>query len=334
MAKILVTGGAGYIGSHAVKKLLQEGFEVVVLDNFSRGWRKPLEILKKYGKLFVVEGDIIQLEDLRQLFRKHKIDVVMHFAASCLVSESMDKPDFYFRNNSFGTLNLLQAMREAQVDKMIFSSTCAVYGNAKYLPIDENHPTSPENPYGESKIMAEKIIEWFGKLHNIHYVIFRYFNVCGADLNGEIGDSKKPSELLVQNAVRSALGIEQFRLTCPKVSTPDGTPIRDYIDVEDVVKAHLKALEYMNRGGDSAVLNIGNGTGWSVKEIIEAVKRVTGKEFDVIADSLPRKGEYEEVYASSEKTKDLLGWSSKKSLNESINSLVLWYQSHPNGYEK
>src|SRR6185369_6818148 len=258
MQTILVTGGGGYIGSHAVKRLLKEGHSVVVLDNFSRGWRESLEILKKYGTLYVVEGDIAKKEDLEKLFQKYKFDSVMHFAALCSVDESMKKPELYFRNNAFGTLNLLAIMQELGVKKLIYSSTCAVYGNAKYLPIDEKQPTLPENPYGESKLMAEKIIEWFGKVHGLRYAILRYFNVCGADSEGEIGDSKKPSELLVQNAVRGALGIEDFKLTYGVVDTPDGTPIRDYIDVEDLVEAHLSALSYLEQGQKSEIFNLGN----------------------------------------------------------------------------
>jgi len=330
---VLVTGGGGYIGSHAVKRLLKDGHTVVAFDNFSRGWREPLEILKKYGTLYVIEGDITKEGDLKMLFQKYKINTVMHFAALCSVDESMRKPELYFKSNVSGTANLLEAMTEAGVEKLIFSSTCAVYGNAEYLPINEVHPTKPLNPYGESKLLAEQEIEKFVEEKGLHFVILRYFNVCGADSDGEIGDSKKPSELLVQNAVRGALGIEDFKLTCPNVNTRDGTPIRDYIDVEDLVEAHIKALSYLEQGKPSGIFNLGNGKGWSVKEIIDVVKKELGTDF-VINKGEQRKGEYGEVYADIKKAKTLLKFIPKKTLTGSVKSLVKWYYNKPNGYEK
>jgi UDP-glucose 4-epimerase len=245
----------------------------------------------------------------------------------------MKKPELYFENNVMGTLNLLEVMRQAGVKKIIFSSTCAVYGNAEYLPIDEKHPTKPESPYGESKLMAEKIIQWFDRLHGFNYVILRYFNVCGADSDGEIGDSKKPSELLVQNAVRGALGLADFRLTCPEVNTPDGTPIRDYIDVEDLVEAHLSAYAYLEQGQTSAIFNLGNGKGWSVQEIIHAVRKELSVEFTV-AKGEERQGEYSEVYADIGKAQSALHFSPRKTLADSVKSLVKWYTQKPRGYEK
>ncbi len=316
-----------------VKRLLKEGYSVVVLDNFSRGFREPLEILKKYGTLSVVEGDLVNKEDLKNLFENYDIEAVMHFAALCIVDESVKEPDLYIQNNALGTANLLRVMSERGVNKIIFSSTCAVYGNNMYLPIDENHPTKPDSPYGESKLMAEKTIESFGSNNDFTYVILRYFNVCGADSEGEIGDSKKPSELLVQNAVRGALGIEEFKLTCPRVDTEDGTPIRDYVDVEDIVEAHIEAYRYLEDGKPSAIFNLGNGKGWSVKEIVDAVKKELGKEFS-IAEGTTRKGESSEVYADNAKAREALGWSSKKKLGDSVQSLAKWYLGHPNGYDK
>ncbi|MDE2399402.1 MAG: UDP-glucose 4-epimerase GalE [Patescibacteria group bacterium] len=331
MQIILVTGGGGYIGSHAVKRLLKENYSVVVFDNFSRGFREPLEILNKYGELNIVEGDLLKEEDIKKVFKKYKIDAVMHFAALCLVDESTKKPELYFKNNVIGTLNLVEAMNEAGVKKIILSSTCAVYGDAEYLPIDERHITKPTNPYGESKLMAEKIIHWFNITYKFNYAILRYFNVCGADSDGEIGDSKKPSELLMQNAVRGALGIEDFKLTCPKVDTLDGTPIRDYVDVEDIIDAHMKALYYL-KDNNSLICNLGNGHGISVKEIIRSVQ----KELDVnfqIHFSNTRMGEYVEVYANNSVAKDLLKWTPNKTLKDSIKSLVVWYSHYPKGYK-
>ncbi|HTE48352.1 MAG TPA: UDP-glucose 4-epimerase GalE, partial [Candidatus Paceibacterota bacterium] len=300
---------------------------------FSRGFREPLEILKKYGELHVVEGDVTKKEDLKKLFNKYKIDALMHLAALCSVDESMKKPELYLKNNSFGTLKLLEAMQDSRVEKLIFSSTCAVYGNAKYLPIDEAHPTKPENTYGESKLIAEREIEKFGNLHGLKYVILRYFNVCGADSDGVIGDSKKPSELLVQNAVRGALHIEDFKITYQKADTKDGTPIRDYIDVEDLVEAHMEALSYLNDDKPSEIINLGNGIGWSVKEIISAVKKELGVDFKVSKGS-ERKGEYGQVYADITKAKLSLHFNPQKTLADSVKSLAKWYNRKPNGYKR
>jgi UDP-glucose 4-epimerase len=283
--KILITGGAGYIGSHAVKLFLEKGYEVVVFDNLFRGYEEPLEILKKFGKLTFVKGDLRKENDLEKVFRKHKFEAVIHFAALCLVNESMEKPELYFENNVLGTLNLLKVMEKFKTRKIIFSSTCATYGETDGKAVSEKHLQIPANPYGESKLMAEKIIHWFGELKNFQYVILRYFNVCGAEKNGLIGDSKKPSQLLMQNAVRGAMEIENFSYTCAKVKTKDGTPIRDYIDVEDLVEAHFKAFEYLQKNGKSEILNLGNGKGYSVKEIVQKVE----KTFKIKMN--PRKGE-------------------------------------------
>jgi UDP-glucose 4-epimerase len=279
MAKILVTGAGGYIGSVAADLFLQKGNEVVALDNFTTGYREPLELLqKKYPEKFrFYEQDL--KDDLSDIFDKEKnIDAVVHYAASCVVDESMKNPGKYFYNNVAVTANLLSAMEKSGVKNIIFSSTCAIYGEAEYYPIDEKHPLSPTTPYGASKRMAEEVIQWFGKLKGFNYVILRYFNVCGGSVDGTIGDSKRPSTLLVQNAVRGALGIEKFFLTCPEVDTPDKTPIRDYVNVVDLNEAHLKALEYLVKGGKSDIINLGTGTGNSVLEIVEQVKKITVKE--------------------------------------------------------
>ncbi|MBD3329555.1 UDP-glucose 4-epimerase GalE [Candidatus Dojkabacteria bacterium] len=332
--KILITGGGGYIGSHAVKLFLKNGHEVVVYDNLKRGYREPLEKLKSYGKLDCVKGDLLDRNKLNELFTDYRLAGagVLHFAALCLVNESMEQPELYFRNNMCGTLNLLEAMRTHNAKELVFSSTCAVYGESEYLPIDENHPTNPTNPYGESKLMTEKMIQWFGRIHDFNYVILRYFNVCGADSDGEIGDSKKPSQLLMQNAVRGALGIDEFELTCGKVDTPDGTPIRDYIDVEDLVRAHLAAYNHIKNGGQSEIINLGNGSGYSVKEIVSMVEDVCGVKIDS-KQGTPRKGEYAKVYADITKANKVLNWKPEKSLEDSVLSLKKWYEGHPNGWQ-
>ncbi len=216
---------------------------------------------------------------------------------------------------------------------MVFSSTCAVYGENEYTPVDEKHPTNPTNPYGESKLMVEKMIEWYSKLKGLNYVILRYFNVCGASDDGEVGDSKNPSVLLMQNAVRGALGIDSFQLTCPKVDTPDSTPIRDYINVVDLNEAHIKALEYLESGGKSEIINLGTGTGNSVLEIVEKVEEITGKKLPREKGE-ERKGEYAQMYADISKAKSVLDWEPARSIEDSVKSLVKWYTDHPHGWIK
>jgi len=328
---ILITGGAGYIGSHAVKLFLKQGHSVVVFDNFFRGFQEPLEILNKYGDLSIVEGDLRNKEEINKVFNDYDIGSVLHFAALCEVDESMKQPELYFENNVVGSLNLFEAMRKNSVKNIIFSSTRASYGDAQYVPVDEQHPQVPDSPYGESKLLVEHMLGWYGKLHDFRYVILRYFNVCGTDSEGEIGDHDK--QLLMQNAVRGALGIKPFGLTCPEVDTPDKTPIRDYIDVEDLVIAHFDAYNYLYKGGQSDVFNLGNGTGFSVKEIINMVEQVC----DVViehSDVPKRQGESAKVFADPSKAQQALGWKSEKTLEQSIESLKKWYKNRPQGYSR
>jgi len=330
---ILITGGAGYIGSHVVKLFLEKGFGVVSFDNLSRGFKEPLNILKKYGKLKVVKGDLRNKKDIQQVFKNNDIDAVMHFAALCSVNESMEQPEAYFKNNVVGSLNLFEATREAGVKKIIFSSTCATYGKTEYLPLNENHPQNPTNPYGESKLLTERILRWYGNLHGFKYVIFRYFNICGADANGKIGDSKKPSSLLVQNSVRGAMTIEPFFYTYQKVDTPDKSPIRDYVDIEDLANAHFMAYEYLQKNRNkSEIFNLGNGMGWSVKEIVSKVEKEFGIKMKKKKGEI-RKGEDAKIYADTSKVLKILKWKPKKSIEDSILSLKKWYEKHPNGYD-
>lgn len=334
MKKILVTGGAGYIGSLSCLLLLEKGYEVVILDNFSTGFRKPLEELEvKFGPAKIRFFRLDLKQPLNSIFEKERgIDAVIHFAARCLVDESMRLPQKYFSDNVCASINLISTMLDSGVKKMVFSSTCAVYGEAKYIPVDEKHPTDPTSPYGASKKMVEEIIEWHAKLSGLRYVILRYFNVCGASKDGRMGDSKKPSVLLVQNAVRAALGIEEFKLTCARVETPDKTPIRDYIDVVDLAEAHILALEYLLNNGKSEIINLGTGRGNSVLEIIEKVSKITGVKFD-IKKVRPRQGEYAKMIADNKKARKVLGWEPRRSLEDSIRSLVKWYKKHPNGWD-
>lgn len=334
MTKILITGGAGYIGSHAVKTFLENGYEVVVFDNFFRGYQQAIDTLKgKFGeKIDFIKGDLRNKNEISPVFKQFKIDGVIHFAALCLVTESMENPSLYFENNFYGSLNLISTMVENDVDKIVFSSTSEVYGENEYLPIDESHKLKPLNPYGLSKKMVEDMLSQFDALKGIRSVIFRYFNVTGASDDGLVGDSKKPSVLLVQNAVRGALGISEFKLTCAKVNTRDGTTIRDYVNVIDLVNAHILAYKYLENGGKSDVFNLGSEKGYSVKEIIDEVQKTTGVVFEVTEGEV-RKGEPVEKYASAQKVKNILGWEPKHGIKESIESLVRWYKNRPNGWD-
>jgi len=331
--KILITGCAGYIGSVATDLFLKNGYTVVGIDNFQTGYRQVIDFLKdKYSNFVFYEKDL--RDDLSDVFEKEKnIVAVVHYAASCMVDESMKDPQKYFSNNVFGAMNLLNTMIKFDVKKIVFSSTCAVYGETQYTPVDESHPTNPVNPYGESKRMVEKVIEWYGKLLGLNYFILRYFNVCGASDDGAIGDSKKPSVLLVQNAVRGVLGIEKFYLTCPKVDTPDKTPIRDYVNVVDLNEAHLLAVEKLLREKNIfEVINLGTGTGNSVLEIVEEVEKITGKKIDRVFGNT-RQGEYAKIYASIEKAKKVFGWQPKRTIEDSVRSLIAWYKKHPAGWD-
>ncbi len=334
MKKILMTGVAGYIGSIAADLFLKNDYKVVGIDNFVTGYRQPIELLKeKYGEKFIFyEKDL--KDDLDEVFEKEKdIEAVVHYAALCIVDDSMKDPGKYYQNNVCGSLNLLKTMDKYQVKKIIFSSTCAVYGEAKYFPIDEKHPSRPTTPYGSSKKMVEEMIEFYGKLKNFSYIILRYFNVCGASDDGLIGDSKKPSTLLVQNAVRGALGIEPFKLTCPEVDSPDKTPIRDFINVVDLNEAHLLALKKIEEKNMMEILNLGTGTGNSVLEIVNKVQQITGLRFTVEKGET-RQGDDPKKIASIEKAKKILGWQPKRTIEDSVRSLIDWYKKHPHGWDK
>lgn len=334
MKKILITGAGGYIGSVATYLFLQKGYEVVAIDNFTRGYRGPLELLQeKYGKHQLRYFDLDLTGDISPVFQAEKnIEAVIHYAAYCNVGESMKQPELYFSNNVHGVLNVVDAMSKNGIDKLIFSSTCAVYGESKYVPLDENHPISPISVYGESKLMAEKIIGWYGKLKGLRSVMLRYFNVCGASDDSLIGDSKHPSFHLMQNAIRAALKIAPFELVCPKVDTPDGTPIRDYVNVVDLNEAHVAALNYLMKGGESDVFNLGTGKGASVMEIIDEVKKNTGATFE-LNHGETRAGDPARLFASNNKIKTTLKWEPKRSIEDSVKTLIEWYKKNPNGWK-
>ncbi len=308
---------------------------MVALDNFSKGYHQPLELLQsQFGKekLRIYEHNINDpLDDV--FAQEERIDALLHYAALCSVNESMQQPDLYFANNTCGANNVITRAMHHGVKHFVFSSTSEVYGNSQYMPVDEAHPTIPTNPYGESKRMVEIMLDWYAKQQGISYVSLRYFNVTGASDDGLIGDSKNPSVHLVQNAVRGALNIEPFKLTCQKVDTPDGSPIRDYVNVVDLNEAHIKALEYLFAGKTSACINIGTGTGNSVLEMVHNVQDITGISFD-IGEAPSRQGEPTKKIASITKAKELLGWEPQRSIGDSVQSLVTWYKKHPHGWER
>ncbi len=328
---ILVTGAAGYIGSHAAKMLLEQGNRVIAVDNLSTGKRQALEELNRCGDLIFFEGDLRDSKLLGSIFADYTVDAVMHFAAACNPNESVADPIKYYENNVLGTLVLLEAMKEAKVDKIIFSSTCSIYGDSENLPVTEETAAQPLNPYAHSKLMAEEAIRYYHTAFGISAVVFRYFNVCGASDDASIGDSKKPSILLVQNCVRGALGIEPFAYTCGRVNTPDTTPIRDYIDVRDLADAHLAALEYLGRHKGFELMNLGTGKGSSVREIVTNVERILGIPIEK-SQARPRQGETAAIYANPAKAERVLGWKAERSLSDSVRALAAWYQKRPKGF--
>lgn len=334
--KILITGAGGYIGAIGTNLFLEEGFEVVAVDNFSAGFKKPLTMLqKKFGKdnLRIYQESL--QNNLAHIFKKERsIVAIIHYAASCQIDESMRNPIKYFDNNVVATQNILKYAIDFKVTNFIFSSTCAVYGETSYSPVNESCSLNPNNPYGESKRIAEKIIEWYSKIYHLKYINLRYFNVCGATDDGAIGDSKTPSPLLISNLVRTSLGLQQFKLTFPKVKTQDTSPIRDYVNVIDINVAHLKALRYLLSGGNSHTLNLGTSKGFSVLEIIAKVKQVTGADFVVVKNTTKRLGESAIAIADYTKAEKILGWKPERSLEDSILSLYKWFSSHPYGWNR
>lgn len=302
MEEILVIGGAGYIGSHMVKLLLNEGYAVTVLDDLSGGFADALP------PSLLVEGSIADAALLQSLFASRPFAAVMHFASFIAVGESMLEPERYYANNLAGTLTLLQAMRQHGVDKFIFSSTAAVYGDPHYSPIDEAHPKAPINPYGRSKWMVEQILDDFAAAYDFKSVCLRYFNAAGADPAGTLGERHQPETHLIPLILQAASGRRaSISVYGNDYDTPDGTCIRDYIHVSDLCDAHLLALRHLLAGKGSERLNLGNGQGFSVKEVIDAVRKVTGRDFQVHEE--PRRaGDPPRLVADASKARQLLGW--------------------------
>ncbi|MDO7878054.1 MAG: UDP-glucose 4-epimerase GalE [Enterococcus mundtii] len=327
---ILVLGGAGYIGSHAVDQLIEKGYDVAVVDNLLTGHRQAVHTDARF-----YEGDIRDKEFLRGVFQKETIDGVLHFAASSLVGESVEKPLVYFNNNVYGMQVLLEVMHEFDVKRIVFSSTAATYGEPKESPITEESPTNPKNPYGESKLMMEKMMKWCDEAYGMRYVALRYFNVAGAKNDASIGEDHTPETHLVPIILQVALGQrESLAIYGDDYDTPDGTCIRDYVQVEDLIAAHILALEYLKAGNESNFFNLGSNKGYSVTEMLEAAREVTGR--DIPAKIAPRRaGDPSRLVASSEKASAILGWTPEYTdVKEIIKTAWAWHESHPNGYEK
>ena len=326
---ILVCGGAGYIGSHVVKYLLEKNEDVVVVDSLITGHVDAVD-----EKAHLELGDLKDEEFLNRVFEKYQIDGVIDFAAFSLVGESVSEPLKYFENNFYGTLCLLKVMKAHNVDKIVFSSTAATYGEAENMPILETDRTEPTNPYGESKLAVEKMFKWCTNAYGLKYTALRYFNVAGAYPSGEIGEAHTCETHLIPLILQVALGQrEKISIYGDDYPTPDGTCIRDYIHVMDLADAHYLALNRLRNGGDSQVFNLGNGEGFSVKEVIEVTRKVTG--YPIPAEVSPRRaGDPARLIASSKKAIDVLKWKPKyNKLEQIIETAWNWHKNHPNGYE-
>ena len=323
---VLVTGGAGYIGSVTVHGLLEAGEEVVVVDNLSLGHRAALPAAATF-----VEADILDRTALDALFSTHAIDTVMHFAARSLVGESMQKPDLYFENNVTGAQTLLGAMTRAGVQRFILSSTAATYGMPERMPLTEDFPAQPINPYGRSKRMIEEMLAWYDHAYGLRWTALRYFNAAGAIPSA--GEDHDPETHLIPNIIRAADGRrDKITVFGSDYPTPDGTCVRDYIHVADLADAHIKAMAYLRDGGESDIFNLGNAKGTSVLEVIDAVKKISGRDFPVeMAERRP--GDPPVLVASSEKAERILGWKPERPDIETIVSDAWhWDQAHPQGY--
>ena len=325
---ILVTGGAGYIGSHNVIALLDAGYDVVIFDNLELGHIETVETLKNINSsgrvVDFVKGDLQNLVDIKSVFEKHKIDAVVHFAAYSQVAESVKNPQKYYFNNIYGTLNLLYAMLENDVKQIVFSSTAATYGEPVYVPIDEKHPQMPINTYGKTKLMIENIMDDYDRAYGLRSVRLRYFNVAGADSQNRVGEWHEPETHLIPNILKSTFsGGKTFQMFGTDYPTKDGTCVRDYINVEDLAKAHVLALKYLENGGRTNFFNLGTNEGNSVKEVFSSCEKVTEKEISV--EIKPRReGDPATLIADNKKAKEDLGWSPERSLEESILTAYNW----------
>ena len=325
---ILVCGGAGYIGSHAVHALVEKGEQVVIVDNLQTGHRGALNPAATF-----YEGDIRDAAVLDKIFTENKIEAVIHFAANSLVGESVEKPLLYFNNNVYGMQVLLEAMVRHGIDKIVFSSTAAVYGEPKRVPIHEDDETHPTNPYGETKLTMEKMMKWVSRANGVRYVSLRYFNAAGALPDGSIGEDHATETHLIPLILQVPLGKrDHITVFGEDYPTPDGTCLRDYIHVVDLADAHVRALDYLRQGGESNIFNLGNGQGFSVKEMIAAAQKATGRSIKVEIGAR-RAGDPAQLIASSEKARTVLGWNPQfTDVEQVIGTAWTWHEKHPKGY--
>ena len=328
MKNILVVGGAGYIGSHTVKALNKAGYTPIILDNLSSGHKEAVA-----GSKLIV-GELAEKERLTQILKAENISAVMHFAGKIDAAESVQKPLEYLQANCFDGVNLLLGMQECGLKNIIFSSTAAVYGDAEKLPITEDAPKEPTNPYGLSKLLFEEVLQYYEQQAQLRYVSLRYFNAAGADMEGELGDDHASKTHLITSAILTALGDrEKLKLFGTDYPTPDGTCIRDYIHVDDLAEAHVLALDYLLRNNESAIFNLGSENGFSNRQIVEAVKEISATDFKV-EETARREGDPAALLASAEAARKVLGWKVRHSdLKTIIQSAYNWQKDHPEGYQ-
>ncbi|WP_113886032.1 UDP-glucose 4-epimerase GalE [Clostridium butyricum] len=324
----IVLGGAGYIGSHAVNKLIENNYDVIVVDNLQSGHEEAINSKAKFYK-----GDIRDKNFLSNVFKEENIDGVFHFAANSIVGESMKEPLMYFNNNVYGMQILLEVMNEHNVNKIVFSSTAATYGEPKHVPITEDMETCPTNTYGETKLVMEKMMKWCDKAYGMKYVALRYFNVAGAEDDGSIGEDHNPETHLIPIVLQAALGKrDHITIFGDDYDTEDGTCVRDYVHVVDLVEAHILAMKYLTHGGESNTFNLGSSQGFSVKEIVETARKVTDKNIKAIIGER-RAGDPSKLIASSDKARKILGWNPiRTNIENIIKDAWLWHDTHKNGY--
>lgn len=327
---VLVLGGAGYIGSHTVDRLVDQGQDIVVVDSLVTGHRAAINDKAKF-----YQGDLADQDFMRKVFTENpEIDAVIHFAAYSLVAESMKKPLKYFDNNTAGMIKLLEVMNEFDIKNIVFSSTAATYGIPEKMPIMESDPQDPINPYGESKLMMEKIMRWADEAYGTKFVALRYFNVAGAKPDGSIGEDHGPETHLIPIVLQVAQGKrDKLQIFGDDYNTPDGTNVRDYVHPFDLADAHILAVDYLRKGNESNAFNLGSSTGFSNLEIVEAARKVTGKE--IPAEIAPRRGgDPDSLIASSDKAREILGWKPQfDNIERIIETAWAWHSSHPNGYD-
>ena len=331
MSGILVTGGAGYIGSHTVKALVESGHRVTVYDDLSAGHREAVQ-LAGGGKAQLVVGGLADTALVERVLRDHELDAVMHFAAWLSVGESVRDPAGYYRNNVLGALSVLEAMVAAGARHLVFSSTAAVFGNPQFTPITEDHPKAPINTYGETKLAIERALPHYARAHGLESIVLRYFNAAGADPDGVLGEHHEPEQHAIPRAIDAALGRDSFQLFGEDYDTPDGTCLRDYVHVTDLADAHVRALEALRGGTRSTVYNLGNGRPTSVREILTTVERVTGRRVPFTA-APRREGDPAILFASSDKIRRELGWQPRyEDVDTIVETAWRWRDRHPHGY--